>query len=88
MRVVYHAEHLVDAYLVKGLLEGIGIPSFVPGEHLVGAMGELPLLGLVAVSVPDWLEADALAALRGWCEDGTLGGAPDPDADPSAWALA
>lgn len=88
MRVVYHAEHLVDAYLVKGLLEGIGIPSFVPGEHLVGAIGELPVLGLVAVSVPDGFEAEACAALQGWREDGTLGAAPDPDADPAGWALA
>lgn len=88
MRVVYHAEHLVDAYLVKGLLEGIGIPSFVPGEHLVGAMGELPVLGLVAVSVPDSLEAKAQAALQIWREDGTLGTAADPDADAAGWALA
>ena len=88
MRVVYHAEHIVDAYLVKGLLESIGIPSFVPGEYLVGAMGELPVLGLVAVSVPDRLEADALTALKGWREDGTLGATPDLDADPAGWALA
>lgn len=61
MRVVYDAEHLVDAHLVKHALESIGIPAFVRGEYLTGAMGELPMQGLVQVCVPDsaWVEADA-----------------------------
>ncbi|MFN9731601.1 MAG: DUF2007 domain-containing protein [Pseudomonadota bacterium] len=53
MRIVYRAENLIDAHLVKGALEGAGIPAHVAGEYLTGAMGELPALGLVSVMVPE-----------------------------------
>jgi hypothetical protein len=53
MRVVYEAENVIDAHLVKGLLENNEIPAFVRGEYLVGAVGELPVMGLVAVLVPE-----------------------------------
>ncbi len=59
MRIVYHAENLVDAHLVKGALEADGIPAHVAGEYLTGAIGELPALGLVAVMVPEHLLAAA-----------------------------
>ncbi|MFC4729657.1 DUF2007 domain-containing protein [Coralloluteibacterium thermophilus] len=71
MRVVYEAAHLIDAYLVRGALEEAGIPVFVRGEHLTGAMGDLPVLGMVAVCVPESaygrasaIVADVDAALR------------------------
>ncbi|MCE7031071.1 DUF2007 domain-containing protein [Lysobacter sp. GX 14042] len=53
MRTVYEAANLIDAHLVRHALEGIGIPVFLAGEALAGAMGELPLFGLVRVQVPD-----------------------------------
>ena len=59
MQVVYHAENLVDAHLVKHVLEAAGIPVFVLGEYLTGAMGELPMQGLIQVCVPDAVLADA-----------------------------
>lgn len=61
MRVVYDAENLLDAHLVKHALESIGIPAFVRGEYLTGAMGELPMHGLLQVCVPEpaWAEAEA-----------------------------
>lgn len=63
MQVVYHAENLVDAHLVKHALEATGIPVFVLGEYLTGAMGELPMQGLIQVCVPDVAWADARACL-------------------------
>lgn len=72
MRIVYHAEHLIDAHLVKGLLEGEGIPAFVPGEYLVGGMGELPVLGLVAVAVPESAWARARELILAEVECGAL----------------
>ena len=66
MRTVYEAANLIDAHLVRHALEGIGIPVFLAGEALAGAMGELPLFGLIRVQVPDvaWpaarAEVDAL----------------------------
>lgn len=59
MRVVYQAENIVDAHLVKNALDHAGIRAFVAGEYLTGALGELPVMGLVAVMVDD---ADVEAA--------------------------
>lgn len=53
MRVVYEAENVIDAHLVKGLLEQDGIPAYVRGEYLTGAIGDLPMMGLVAVCVAE-----------------------------------
>lgn len=58
MRAIYDAENLLDAHLVKGLLEEHGIAAFVSGLYLTGALGELPVAGLVSVMVSD----DAVAA--------------------------
>lgn len=53
MRVVYRAENIVDAHLVKDALEQAGIPAFVSGEHLIGGVGQLPARDFLAVSVPE-----------------------------------
>ncbi|KFN43368.1 DUF2007 domain-containing protein [Arenimonas oryziterrae] len=66
MRVIYDAANTVDAHLVKHALDEAGIPAFIRGEYLTGAMGELPMTGLVQVCVPSaaWPEArDCLLAL-------------------------
>jgi hypothetical protein len=64
MRIVYRAENIIDANLVRNVLEGAGIPAHVSGEYLTGAMGELPVMGLVSVLVAehDWPVASRLAA--------------------------
>jgi len=64
MRSVYSAENLIDAQLVKDALEAAGIPAFITGSALSGAIGELPASGLIAVQVPDsaWAEAAPIAA--------------------------
>lgn len=53
MRVVYLADNLFDAHLVKHALEAAEVPAFVFGESLLGGMGELPLFGVLRVCVPD-----------------------------------
>jgi hypothetical protein len=59
MRVIYEAENLLDGHLVKGLLEQRGIQAFVSGQYLTGALGELPVAGIVTVYVADDDEAAA-----------------------------
>jgi hypothetical protein len=59
MRVVYLADNLFDAHLVKHALEEVEIPAFVFGESLLGGMGELPLFGVLRVCVPDTAFAEA-----------------------------
>ncbi len=53
MRIVYHAESLFDAQLVKDALETAGIPAFISGAYLTGGIGQLPARDLVTVMVPD-----------------------------------
>lgn len=53
MRIVYRAENLVDAHLVKDALEQDGIPAFIGGEYLIGGIGQLPARDFIVVSVPD-----------------------------------
>lgn len=69
MRVVYEAENLFDAHLVRGRLGSEGIPAHVRGEFLAGAMGELPMSGLMAVCVADEDVEQALALLAQWREE-------------------
>ncbi|WIG54654.1 MAG: hypothetical protein OJF61_000440 [Rhodanobacteraceae bacterium] len=64
MRVVYHAEGIVDAHLVKDALEGAGIPAFVNGEYLIGGMGQLPARDFITVSVPEIFVEDADPVVR------------------------
>ena len=63
MQIVYRAENIIDANLVKNALEHEGIPAFVSGQYLTGAAGELPPAGLVNVMVAeiDWPRARAIA---------------------------
>lgn len=53
MKVVYRAENIVDANLVKAALASEGVVAFVGGEHLIGAVGQLPARDLVVVMVAD-----------------------------------
>ena len=53
MHIIYRADSIIDANLVKGALEGAGILAFVNGAFLTGAAGELPVSGLVNVMIAD-----------------------------------
>jgi putative signal transducing protein len=52
MRIIYRAQNLIDAHLVKDALESADIPAFIAGEYLTGGVGQLPALDYVAVLVP------------------------------------
>ena len=64
MRIVYHAENIIDANLVKGVLALEQIVAFVSGEYLTGAIGELPVCNLVTVMVADSDVERALPIVR------------------------
>ena len=63
MKIVYRAENIIDANLVKNALEHENIPAFVSGQYLTGAIGELPPMALVNVMVAaiDWESASKIA---------------------------
>ncbi len=66
MQPVHEPENLIEAHLVKGLLAQAGIESWVRGEHLIGAIGELPAVGLLAVMVADEDAEQARALVEDW----------------------
>jgi hypothetical protein len=72
---VYDADHATDAHLIRHLLEEAGIPCYIRGEHLQGALGELPVFGTMSVCVPEGDAERARALVRAW-QDGSL--ATDP----------
>lgn len=53
MQIIYRAESIIDANLVKAALDSAGILAFINGEYLTGGIGELPVSGLVNVMVAD-----------------------------------
>ncbi len=64
MRTVYQAENVIDAQLVKDALESADIPAFIVGVALTGAMGELPVSGLIEIKVPDSAEPQARSVVQ------------------------
>lgn len=77
MKAVYQGAHGVDAHMIKGVLEGAGIPAQVRGEYLQGALGEIPAGGMVAVWVAEADAARARALVLDWERS-----VPDVDDDP------
>ncbi len=63
MRVVYEPDNIIDAHLVKGVLEQAGLPVYLRGEFLTGGIGELPVSGMLALCVPEACEAEAHGVL-------------------------
>ena len=59
MTSVYSASSIVDAHIIRGLLESEGIPAVVVGDVLQGGIGELPVAGLITVRVEDGLAGRA-----------------------------
>ena len=53
MKIIYRAENIIDANLVKNALEAENIPAFVSGFYLTGAIGDLPPMALVNVMVSE-----------------------------------
>jgi len=51
MKCVYEASDVLEAHVIQGLLEQHRISSFIEGEHLIGAVGELPASQLVRILV-------------------------------------
>ncbi|MCB1670268.1 MAG: DUF2007 domain-containing protein [Gammaproteobacteria bacterium] len=66
MKVVFHASNSLEAHLVLGLLSQVGIQGVINGEYLQGAMGELPVFGLVTVLVSEKDFREASEVIADW----------------------
>lgn len=71
MQTVYEADDPVLAHLLVGVLSQAGIPARVLGDHLQGAIGELPAHGLIRVVVDEAQVDEALDIVDDW-EDAIL----------------
>ncbi len=65
MKTLYQAASAVEAHMLRDLLKREGIVAHIHGEHLQGAMGELPAAGLIRLVVdePDFDRARVLVDL-------------------------
>jgi Putative prokaryotic signal transducing protein len=59
MRTLYEAASAIEAHMLRDLLRQAGLSAQIQGEHLQGALGELPAAGLVRLVVD---ESDYVAA--------------------------
>ena len=89
MKSVFEASNTVEAHMVLHLLRQHGLAGRVEGEYLTGAMGDLPVAGLVRVVVeePDYDAARAVVAAFE-AEQPRDSGQPSPPRGPGrlAWA--
>ena len=53
MKIVYRAGNIVEAEIVKGMLTSNGIEAHVSGYYLQGGVGEIGVMDLAKVHVPD-----------------------------------
>lgn len=61
MQQIYQPLDSMQARILLDMLASEGIQAHLQGEHLLGAMGELPALGLLSIWVAD---ADAQRAVE------------------------
>jgi hypothetical protein len=66
MIIIYRAANIADAHLMRQLLESEGIPAFIQGEYLQGAVGELPANTEILVRVADDNAEAARAIVDEW----------------------
>ncbi|MBA1188952.1 DUF2007 domain-containing protein [Pseudomonas entomophila] len=53
MQRIYDPENLMEAQLLIDMLASEGVVVHLAGRHLTGALGELPVHGLLALAVAD-----------------------------------
>ncbi|MBC9251884.1 hypothetical protein A9179_16560 [Pseudomonas alcaligenes] len=53
MQRIYEPQDLLEAELLLGMLASEGVDAHLTGRHLLGAIGELPALGLLGLLVQD-----------------------------------
>ncbi|MGH8354969.1 MAG: putative signal transducing protein [Pseudomonas sp.] len=53
MQRIYEPQDLLEAELLQGMLASEGVAAHLTGTHLMGAIGELPVCGLLGLLVED-----------------------------------
>ena len=79
MQRIYEPQDLLEGEMLLGMLASEGVDAHLAGRHLLGAIGELPALGLLGLLVQD---DDAERARR--LIDAYNAAAPLPGEEPEA----
>ena len=66
MKTLYQASSVLEAHMLQEFLKQEGLTAQIQGEHLVGAMGELPTAGLVRLVIDETEFAEARAVIERW----------------------
>ncbi|MDZ4098968.1 MAG: DUF2007 domain-containing protein [Methylophilaceae bacterium] len=66
MRSIYEPAHSIEANLIVGLLQQVGIKAHIAGEYLQGGAGELPAFGVMRVMVEDQDAEAARQLIEEW----------------------
>jgi hypothetical protein len=66
MKTVYEAANAIEAHMVLDLLKQEGLSAQLHGEHLPGAVGELPAAGLVRLVIHEADFARAREVIERW----------------------
>lgn len=90
MIIAYRAANIADAHLIRQMLEAEGIPAFIQGEYLQGAVGELPANTEILLHVADGNAEAARAVVDAWesAEPVVLEDAPSEDDVPTRPTMA
>ncbi|MFS2157555.1 DUF2007 domain-containing protein [Pseudomonas sp. Pseusp122] len=51
MQKIYEPENLMEGELLQAMLASEGVEAHLTGRHLLGGIGELPVFGLLGISV-------------------------------------
>jgi hypothetical protein len=53
MKTLYVAANAIEAHMLVHLLRQVDLTAHIQGEHLQGAVGELPAAGMVRLMIPE-----------------------------------
>jgi len=68
MKLVYEANQLGEAHIIKHLLERAGLHPIIHGEYLQGGVGEIAASGLLKVMVNEASYDEAKSIIQAWDE--------------------
>jgi len=66
MKTLYEASNAIEAHMLVDLLKQEGLTAHIRGEHLQGAVGEMPAAGLVRLEIDESEFAQARALIDRW----------------------
>lgn len=76
MKTLYEASHALEAHMLSAMLRQHGISTVVLGEHLQGALGELPAGTLVRLVVDEAQYPAAREVIAQWEAQQPADGSP------------